>query len=107
VPAMDNIVVNTELFIIKYLTKENSFFFYILMDLLGFDIVNEFLLGGESFRTQNAKEIEKCHNFNIKRVRPGTSHELFNYQCCSTDNGHHINKKNHTVNGKKYIVFFI
>ena len=29
-----------------------------------------------------------------KRVRPGTSHELFNYQCCSTDNGHHINKKN-------------
>lgn len=31
---------------------------------------------------------------NKKRVRPGTSHELFNYQCCSTDNGHHINKKN-------------
>ena len=51
--------------IIKYLTKENSFF-YILMDLLGFDIVKEFLLGGESFRTQDAKEIEKCHNFVYK-----------------------------------------
>ena len=51
--------------IIKYLTKENSFF-YILMDLLGFDIVKEFLLGGESFRTQDAKEIEKCHIFVYK-----------------------------------------
>jgi hypothetical protein len=36
------------------------------MDLLGFDIVKEFLLGGESFRTQDAKEIEKCHNFVYK-----------------------------------------
>ena len=50
----------------KIFNQRKRFFFYILMDLLGFDIVKEFLLGGESFRTQDAKEIEKCHNFVYK-----------------------------------------